>query len=418
MLRSDFKRFDFALIFTFVFIFAKVDSLHSNCVSPSCVSLTLEAAPQEILVSALEGGLRKLCILCYHGQRKTLFKLWLNPKITINLPDPEQEIEVFYGQNVSEIVDRSRAVGFLKWTGFSLIVDQYSFDPFNSSCIGISSVKNYTVNFTINNPEIRFLVYLIVGLLLFFFASSWSQHALLYYSTGVTIGILGSVIIAVFILSRFLPQKLKTLGYTIALISTSTSLYLWRLVSVYLNDILLNHWQYVIGYVLVAGVLSFAFVYRYGPATNSRTMDLVRWSLQALGLVLVYQSSQIAEMSIALIAVSLCVYFLPMGFASRLNKLRFRYFPPKVRLLTEEEYYLEAEVETKKALDQLKEYCRSPNCDAWKTMSRLTSPNKFASFIDGGSHVTDEEYREHDYTAEVNPLRMEDDSSDDDTRYR
>ena len=30
--------------------------------------------------------------------------------------------------------------------------------------------------------------------------------------------------------------------------------------------------------------------------------------------------------------------------------------------------------ETRKALDELRQYCRSPDCNAWKTMSRLSSP--------------------------------------------
>ena len=43
--------------------------------------------------------------------------------------------------------------------------------------------------------------------------------------------------------------------------------------------------------------------------------------------------------------------------------------PP--RLLTEEEYRLQGEVETRKALEQLREYCNSPDCSAWKTVSRI-----------------------------------------------
>lgn len=56
---------------------------------------------------------------------------------------------------------------------------------------------------------------------------------------------------------------------------------------------------------------------------------------------------------------------------------RYRFFRPKTKLLTEEEYYNEGSVETKKALDELRSYCHSPGCDAWKTISRLTSPSKW-----------------------------------------
>lgn len=46
------------------------------------------------------------------------------------------------------------------------------------------------------------------------------------------------------------------------------------------------------------------------------------------------------------------------------------------RLLTEEEYRIQGEVETRKALEELREYCNSPDCSAWKTISRIQSPKR------------------------------------------
>lgn len=48
--------------------------------------------------------------------------------------------------------------------------------------------------------------------------------------------------------------------------------------------------------------------------------------------------------------------------------------PP--RLLTEEEYRIQGEVETRKALEELRKYCNSPDCSAWKTVSRIQSPKR------------------------------------------
>jgi len=42
--------------------------------------------------------------------------------------------------------------------------------------------------------------------------------------------------------------------------------------------------------------------------------------------------------------------------------------------LTEEEYISQGVEETRKALEELRRYCRSPECNAWKTVSRLSSP--------------------------------------------
>ena len=47
---------------------------------------------------------------------------------------------------------------------------------------------------------------------------------------------------------------------------------------------------------------------------------------------------------------------------------------PEYKLLTEEEFITQGVVETKKALDQLKEYCRSPESKPWQTVRKLQSP--------------------------------------------
>lgn len=51
-----------------------------------------------------------------------------------------------------------------------------------------------------------------------------------------------------------------------------------------------------------------------------------------------------------------------------------RRFPPKAKLMTEEEYHEQGFVETKRALEDLRGYCSSPECDAWKTMLKLKDP--------------------------------------------
>ena len=69
------------------------------------------------------------------------------------------------------------------------------------------------------------------------------------------------------------------------------------------------------------GIISFAIVYRYGPVTDPRTLNLIQWLLQAIGLVLVYNSTQIREISIALIIILVTVYNFPRAM---LNNQRTR----------------------------------------------------------------------------------------------
>ena len=62
---------------------------------------------------------------------------------------------------------------------------------------------------------------------------------------------------------------------------------------------------------------------------------------------------------------------------------RIRMKKEKPRLLTEQEFIDQSQLETTRALQDLREYCKSPKCDAWKMTSRLTSPSRFAEFVAG-----------------------------------
>jgi hypothetical protein len=52
-------------------------------------------------------------------------------------------------------------------------------------------------------------------------------------------------------------------------------------------------------------------------------------------------------------------------------------FPKKRKLLSQDEYVKEGNEYTIKALQELKAYCSSPDCNTWKIVSRIKSPEKF-----------------------------------------
>ncbi len=53
---------------------------------------------------------------------------------------------------------------------------------------------------------------------------------------------------------------------------------------------------------------------------------------------------------------------------------RRRFFRPKVRLLTESEFMEQSRLETERQLEELRKYCSSPKCDAWKVTHFNSSP--------------------------------------------
>lgn len=146
--------------------------------------------------------------------------------------------------------------------------------------------------------------------------------------------------------------------------------------------------------------MSFAVCYKYGPLENERSINLLTWTLQLLGLGLMYSSIQIPHVAFALIVIALCtknleypIHWLCSTYR-RMCKASGKPVPP--RLLTEEEYRIQGEVETQKALQELREFCNSPECSAWKTISRIQSPKRFADFVEGSFHLTPNEVSVHE----------------------
>lgn len=206
------------------------------------------------------------------------------------------------------------------------------------------------------------------------------------------------LLIIIFMLSKFMPKKSPI--YVILVGGWSFSLYLIQLVFKNLQAIWSCYWQYLLGYVLTVGFLSFAVCYKYGPLENERSINLLTWALQLLGLCFMYAGIQIPHIALALIVAALCtknleypVQWLYITYR-KMCKATEKPVPP--RLLTEEEYRIQGEVETRKALEELREFCNSPDCSAWKTISRIQSPKRFADFVEGSFHLTPNEVSVHE----------------------
>uniref|UniRef100_A0A8C6U7R1 Nuclear envelope integral membrane protein 1 n=1 Tax=Neogobius melanostomus TaxID=47308 RepID=A0A8C6U7R1_9GOBI len=234
-----------------------------------------------------------------------------------------------------------------------------------------SDGTQYTVK-----PMRRFDIYLFLvffmGGLLFLFADSLSKSQKFYYSAGVSTGMIASLLILFLILYRFMPKKGPF--YLIVAGGWSFSVYAIQLVYKNLQTILKEHWHVALGYVAVVGFISFAV-----------SINILSWTLQLLGLLLIYAGIQIQPVAFAIIVALVLSKHLEYPLA----------LPEPRRLLTEEEYQRQGEEETRKALEELKQYCKSPEFNTWKTVSRLQSPQRFADFIEGTSHLMPNEVSMH-----------------------
>lgn len=62
----------------------------------------------------------------------------------------------------------------------------------------------------------------------------------------------------------------------------------------------------LIGYVLTVGFVSFAVCYKYGPLENERSISLLTWTLQLMGLCFMYSGIQIPHTALAIVITALC----------------------------------------------------------------------------------------------------------------
>jgi len=62
-----------------------------------------------------------------------------------------------------------------------------------------------------------------------------------------------------------------------------------------LNMILLLYYKFILGYIIFSILVSFVICYRYGPVTNPRSINLIRWTLQVVICLYIYIKAELAN---------------------------------------------------------------------------------------------------------------------------
>ncbi|KAM9855702.1 nuclear envelope integral membrane protein 1 [Aulostomus maculatus] len=265
----------------------------------------------------------------------------------------------------------------------------FRIDPADQSRYTIKPIRQFDIYL--------FLVFL-SGAFLFIFAESLSRSEVFFYSAGMSTGMIASLIILFFILARFLPKKSPF--YVLIVGGWSFSVYAIQFAFRNLKLILQDHWHAALGYVVVVGFISFAVCYRYGPLVDEKSINILSWTLQLFGLLLIYFGIQIYYVAFAMIVIAVIIknlaYPASVIVAAWRKIQRYVHWKPEPRrLLTEEEYQKQGEEETRRALEELRKHCNSPEFSPWKAVSRLQSPKRFADFIEGSPHLMPNEVSVH-----------------------
>uniref|UniRef100_A0A0N5AZD3 Nuclear envelope integral membrane protein 1 n=1 Tax=Syphacia muris TaxID=451379 RepID=A0A0N5AZD3_9BILA len=369
-----------------------------------CLNCVLELSSVPVKVS-YKGSMwtQHLDFYYFKGYQRRPSSLFLDVHLQFNLTD--RDVKIYQGSNCSAVWEQYnndyRLFGLLRQ--FSLLRSK-QLNPFDCTVVGIIANEPYTVRLRIWG-KVNYLRagFFIGAIILYLLSYSLVRNALFFYSSGCALGLISSLLIVGFVVYRFAPKWI--IGFPLLFGGWSVSFYgiylLWR----NFTNIVLRYQKFVAAYFATVLIVSFAICYRYGPPTDIRSHNLAQWALQLIALIIIYFSCQV-EWKILI-----------------LNNLRFRklaeiYFlksllrnlPRTRRLLTLGEYERQGIEETRKAMEQLRSYCRSPQVHIGYNF-------RFASFVEGDcDHIEEEEIRLHE--AESSGYSQYSDDSGEDEHLR
>ncbi|XP_075971863.1 nuclear envelope integral membrane protein [Anticarsia gemmatalis] len=365
-------------------------------------------------------------IYCFTGTSKNLFALWQTVKFHIKIKN--DEFRQYIGPAPDEVYKEYTEDSY-GWA----VVNPFQKKPqktvtvslFTPTCMAVNTKERHSIDLQVLRVDIWRVLLMVTGIVLIFSSRALSGNPVFFYLCGIFVGVFASFMVLVYYVSKLLPKK--TLTYGILIGGWTVGVYLFQQIWENIRTLILSYQTYMFWYTLIISFVSFIVCYRIGPPKNQRSKNLVMWTLQVVGILMIFFSSEYQEASAAVIITSMVAKYFPQSLINRIGAYWRKKFPPKPRLLTSEEYYEEGARETKMALENLRKYCSSPDCAQWKIMLKLNDSKRFASFVEGNSHLSDEEVvdyeayafslersRKYDHNSTRN---MEISDDDDDTDY-
>ncbi|KAL6725504.1 hypothetical protein Aduo_007552 [Ancylostoma duodenale] len=341
--------------------------------------------------------------------------------LRLNLTDSDT-YDLYKGDNCTVVEEDyrmdNRMFGLLKGVD---LWKSHQLNVFNDTVVGVATRQAYSIHAKVLKVNYVRLGAFVAGILLFLFARQLVRNAVFYYGSGCSFGLLASLLIIVFIIYRVAPKKL--IGIPILVGGWSMSMYMLHFAWKNFATVVVQYQKYLAAYVVTVVAISLAVCYKRGPPKDSRSLDIAQWTMQAVALLFIYAAAQVQEVSVGVMTVLVLHQLTKSWFWSLIRGIGAiggyfwrKIFPPKRRLLTMEEYEKEGLETTKRELERLRQYCRSPDADVWKITSKVHDPRRFARFVDGKErHVLEEE--EDLYESDAEYLDRNDEETDDADEY-
>ncbi|KAG6453602.1 nuclear envelope integral membrane protein 1 isoform X2 [Manduca sexta] len=336
-----------------------------------------------------------LDIYCYTGTSKSLFTLWQTVKFHIKLKN--DEFRYYMGKDAEEVYQAYTEDSY----GWSVVnpfqkkaQKTMTLGLYDQTCIALNTKERHTIDLLVQRVDLWRVLLMCLGIGLIFASKSLSGNPVFFYFCGIFVGVFASFMILVYYVSKLLPKK--TLTYGILIGGWTVGVYIFQQIWENIRSLMVSYQTYMFWYTLIVSFVSFVVCYRIGPPRNQRSKNLVMWTLQMVGVLMILFSSEYQEAAAAIIITTLVAKYFPESLQYKILGYWRRKFPPKQRFLTNEEYYEEGARETKKALENLRKYCSSPDCAQWSIMLKLHDSKRFASFVEGNSHLSDDEVMDYE----------------------
>ena len=273
----------------------------------------------------------ELNVFCYQGVDPSVSLFWSSAGMKLELPN--HNYEVYLAANISGVVSLAK-LRESEWfySGLPWRSKEFKLSPFENACVGIQTTEGYTISLHWKHVNYGMVAITIAGLARFLMAPRLCRNTFFHYTTGISVGLLMSVVILTYLVQRKFQKSL----FSWVGVAYSLSVYLmtrtWFNIKEYLTE---QYFHLVVGYVLAAGLISFAVIYRMGPPSDHRTLNLITWSMQLVAVVMVFLSSYHQTASTALILLIVTWAAIPARLKSGVNtQIRKRFFKPKVRKST------------------------------------------------------------------------------------
>ncbi|XP_067614778.1 nuclear envelope integral membrane protein [Eurosta solidaginis] len=331
---------------------------------------------------------KEMRIYCYRGSSKKLINFF--ESVELQLEIERDEFTQYEGATPTEVRQHfDERQSLFSFNLFTQKRTRLHLPPFNQQCIGIDTELSYRVRLHQSRVDYFRLVQFGVGVSVFLFSGKLSHNKMFYYLTGIVLGICCSFMLLIWLSSKLMPRR--PLMYGMMLGGWTLGFYIIQRLWENLHVIFQIYRTYVVWYIFISGVVAFFFCYRIGPPKNQRSKNIIKWVLQIMAITLIYFASHYQEASATAAVITSLIHFFPHYILHKFRSAYRRFFPKQRRLLTMEEYHEQSIIETAKALNDLRAYASSPDCKQWKIISKLSDPLRFASFVEGDSHLRDEE---------------------------